>query len=210
MFAMDLEVEALRRDVLQVAVNFSNHRYLGPTGSEADTRIELKKRAFDFLIQKALERLAGERDKRRELDRQRHLLKQKLAAMKSGHWGLGAMLNGEEGEGGNLADLEAEIESIEQELGKFHTDKISLEESLEHIAEIFSHPRDWLDGEEISLRLDYRGFKAPNSSTATSREIKLTELFSCTGERRTVLLGRVASADIPAPSDVWEKAKIYL
>jgi hypothetical protein len=209
-FGMELVDGNLQRDVLQVAVNFFNHRCLGPAGTEADTRRQLKIRAFDLLVEKALESIACERGKRRELDRQRHLLKQKLDAMKAGQWGLGAMLDASEGQRLNLAGLEAEIETIEAELGEFHTDSLGLEESLACVVDTLSRPKDWLAAREIGLRLDYRGIKVADSSTASSREITLTELFSSTGETRTVLLGCIARADIPEPVDCWKAAKHYL
>ena len=207
---MELVGDTLRRDVMQVAVNFFNHRYLGPTSNELETRRELKKRAFDFLIEKALERIAGERSKRRELDQQRHLLKQKLDAMKAGNWGLGAMLADVEQELPDLAALEAEIKAIEMELGQFRTDNLGLEESLACVADTLSHPADWLASREICLRLDSKGIKVPSSSSAPSKEIALTEIFSGTGERRIVLFGCIARTDIPEPPDFWEGAKRYL
>ena len=209
-FGMELDEGTLRRDVMQTAVNFSNHRCLGPTGVEADTRWELKKRGFDFLIEKALWRLAGERSKRREMDRQRHLLKQKLEAMQAGQWGLGAMLGDNEEQSPDLAALEAEIETIETELGEFHTDSLGLEESLACVADTLSRPADWLAARKVCLRLDYRGIKVPDSSAAPATEIALTELFSSIGERRTVVLGRITRTDIPEPPDFWKKAKRYL
>lgn len=64
---VELVDNTLRRDVMQLTVNFFNHRYLGPTSNEQDTRRKLKKRTFDFLIEKALACITGERNKRREL-----------------------------------------------------------------------------------------------------------------------------------------------
>jgi len=207
---VELVDNTLHRDVMQVTVNFSNHRYLGPTSNEQDTRRELKKRAFDFLIEKALERITGERSKRRELDRQRHLLKRKLNAMKTGNWGLGAMLTDVECQQPDLAALEKEIEAIDEALGHFHTDNLGLEESLACIAETLSHPAAWLASREICLRFDSMGIKIQDSSAAPSKEIVLTELFSGTGERRIILLGYIARTDIPEPPDLWREGNRYL
>jgi len=209
-FAMELDGDTVRRDVMQVAVNFSNHRYLGPAGNEADARWELKKRAFDFLIETALERLSDERSKRRELDRQRQLLKRKLEAMRAGRWGLGEMLEEGDRQRPNLAALEAEIEAIEADLGESHSDNLGLEESLACIADTLSRPADWLGGRQVSLRLDYRGIKVSDASATAATELALTELFSSTGEPRTILFGRIARADIPEPADFWKTAKRYL
>ncbi len=209
-FGMELEGDNLRRDVLQVSVNFSNHRFLGATDNELDTRRELKIKAFDFLLQKALERITGERSKRLELDRQRRLLQQKLDAMKAGQWGLGEMLDDSESPRPSHAKLEEKINSIDIELGQFPSDKLSLEESLAHVADTLIRPHDWLSVRENCLCLDYRGIKLRDASSASANAINLTELFSCTGEERTVLLGRIARSDIPAKPDIWNAAKIYL
>ncbi|SFI17457.1 hypothetical protein [Nitrosomonas sp. Nm34] len=209
-FGMELVGDSLRRDVLQVTVNFSHHRYLGPTSNEMDTRRELKKRAFDFLIEKALERIACERSKRRELDHQWHLLKQKLNTMKAGNWGLDLMSADHEQQHPDLATLEAEIEAIERELGQFHTDHLGLEESLASVIDILSYPAAWLASREIRLHLDSMGIKIQDSSTASCKEIVLTEIFSGTAERRIVLLGHIARTDIPEPANIWQEAKRYL
>ncbi len=166
---MELEGDQVRRDVLQVAVNFFNHRCLGPTDNEADTRRELKIRAFDFLVEKSLERLLEERGKRRELDHQRHLLKQKLDVMRSGNWGLGPMLSEENGDPPDLAALEAEIARIDSEFGQFRSDQLGLEEGLACIVDVFARPADWLAAREISLRLDSRGIKVPEGSESPAK-----------------------------------------
>lgn len=209
-FGVELAGDTLRRDVMQVTVNFSNHRYLGPTSNELDTRLELKKRAFDFLIGKALERIAGERSKRRELDHQRYLLQQKLAAMKAGNWGLDPMLAEHEQPCPDHAALEAEIETIDMKLGQFHTDNLGLEESLASVIDTLSHPAAWLASREIRLHLDSMGIKVQELSTLSSNEIVLTEIFSGTGERRIVLLGHIARSDLPQPVNLWREAQRYL
>ncbi|MFM8333196.1 MAG: hypothetical protein ACKN9T_16045 [Candidatus Methylumidiphilus sp.] len=207
-FAAELHGDTLRRDVLQVAVNFSNHRYILPAASEQDSRRELKKRAFDFLVEKALERIADERGKRRDLDRQRLLLRQKLDAMRNGRWGLGAMADDGEGQYPNLAALEAEIAALEAELGHSR-DKLGIAESLDCVIDTLSQPAAWLGAREVTLRLDYRGMKVADTAAAAV-EVALTELFSGEAGQRTVLLGRIARAELPEPADFWKAAKRYL
>jgi len=207
---MELEGEVMRRDVLQVAVNFFNHRYLCPTATESDSRWELKKRAFDFLVEKALEQLVEEKKHRSELDRQRHLLRQKLAAMKAGNWGLGSMFEVAGELQPDIPALEAQVESIDAELGQAGSGALGLEESLEHLIDTLGRPEDWLAGREICLRLDHRGIKVSDTSSAPSRELRLAELFTHTGLRRIVLLGRVPRAEIPGPSDFLKQARHYL
>jgi hypothetical protein len=120
------------------------------------------------------------------------------------------MLAVSERERPDLTKLENDIEKIDVKLGQFYTDKPCLEESLNQIAESFSRPADWLSLRQVQMRLDYRGVIIPESSEASAREISLPELFSVTGESRTVLLGRISRADIPEQTNCWEAAKNYL
>lgn len=207
---VELVGDTLRRDVMQVTVNFSNHRYLGPGSNELDTRRELKKRAFDFLIEKALERITDERSKRKELGRQQHLLKQKLRTMKAGNWGLDAMLTDLEQPHPDVAALESKIEAIDRELGQFYTDNLAFEESLACVVDTLSHPAARLASREFSLHLDAMGIKVPDLSAKPAKEIVLNEIFSGTGERRIILLGYIARTDIPASPDLWREGHRYL
>jgi hypothetical protein len=207
---MELEGDTLRRDVLQVAVNFSHHRYLCPTGTEADSRWELKKRAFDFLLERALERLVGEKEKRGEMERQRQLLRRKLAAMRAGNWGLASMNADSEAPPPDIPALEAEIAAIDAELGRTGASALGLEESLDLVADVLSQPADWLAAREICLRLDYRGIRVAESSPAPAGELRLTELYSGTGVSRIALLARVPRGEIPEETDFLQRASRYL
>jgi len=207
---MELDGDRVRKDVLQVAVNFTGHRYIGPAGSEPDSRRQLKIRAFDFLVERALERLMEARSSRRELDRQRRLLKQKLGALHAGDFGLGPMLEEANGEHPDAASLEAEIERIDAEYGQFRSDQLGLEESLECLLEVFGRPSDWLAARELRLRLDSRGIRVEECTSTTAHDLNLTELYSGSGVTRIILLGRIARCDIPQTPDMWKSAARYL
>ena len=207
---VELVGDILRRDVMQVTVNFSNHRYLGPGSNERDTRRELKKRAFDFLIEKTLERITGERSNRKELGRQQHLLKQKLRTMKAGNWGLDAMLTDLEQPHPDIAALESKIEAIDRELGQLNTDNLGIEESLACVIDTLSHPAACLASREFCLHLDAMGVKMQDLSAKSAKEIVLNEIFSGTGERRIIILGYIARTDIPEPPDLWREGYRYL
>jgi hypothetical protein len=207
---MELDGDIVRRDVLQVSVSFSRHRYLCPAAREADARWELKKRAFDFLVERALERLAEAKQKRGELERQRLLLRRKLDAMKAGNWGLDSMFADGDESPPDLAALEADIEAVDAELGNSGSQALGLEESLEHVADTLGHPEDWLAAREICLQLDYRGIKATRPCTNSLPELRLTELYSGSGQRRIALFGRVPHGEIPERPDFLREASRYL
>ncbi|NJN47247.1 MAG: hypothetical protein HC808_13065 [Candidatus Competibacteraceae bacterium] len=74
---MELQGEVIKRDVPKVAVNFSSHRIVFPAQSEKAARWELKKRAFDHLIETVLQRLVSIRARRQQLERQLTLYQKK-------------------------------------------------------------------------------------------------------------------------------------
>lgn len=206
----ELDGDTIRRDVMQVAVNFYNHRFLTPAASEAECRWELKKRAFDYLIERALERLTRERIKRSELEQQRRLLRRKLEAMRAGQWGLGAMIDDPATGVGDIGALEAEIDAIDRELGRFVGSALTLEQSIEEIADTLNRPVDWLAARPIRLRIDHRGILVPETTDASCTECEFIELYSADGIRRTVLPVRISCEEIPAREDCLKKAAHYL
>lgn len=207
---MELDGEMLKRDVLQTAVSFTEHRYLAPAESEAVTRWELKKRAFDFLLERALERMINEKNRRGDLARERRLLRRKLDALKSGQWGLGPMFSNSDEPCPGLAALEEEIEAIDAELGRSDGITLDLEASLHHVVDTLGRPEEWLAMRSLRLSLDYRGIKLAGTEAGGPEAIDVSELYSSTGIRRIVLLGRIPRNQLPEPKDAIKLGQAFL
>ncbi len=209
-FGMDLRGDTLQREVAQVAVNFSDHRYLGPSGDETETRRELMRRGFDYLIEKALESIIAARSKKAELDQQRQLLQRKLRAMETGNWGLESVFAANDTSPPDPAALEAEIQAVETELLALGSEPHALEHSLEHIGATLGNPAAWLDLRNTHLELNQMSIKAGPGTTGTVSRLELTELFSAAGQQRTVLLGRFPAQELPPRPDFMEEAARWL
>ena len=205
-FGMDLRGDTVQREVAQVAVNFSDHRYLGPSDNETETRHELMRRGFDFLVANALQSIIATRSRRAELDQQRQLLQRKLRAMRAGHWGLEDAFAAEAGASTNVTALEAEIEAVESELMALGVPSQALENSLERLSATLGDPAHWLDMRGISVTLNQMSIKAGSGAPGTSHPLELTELFSATGGQRTILLGRFPVRELPPRPDFLEQA----
>lgn len=207
---MQLQGDTVQRDVHQVVVNFFNHRYLGPAGTEAENRWQLKVRAFDYLIEKALERIVTARGRRRELEAQQGLLRRKLATLRKGNWGLETMLAASEHPTPELAVLEAEIDAIEGELADLGARPAELEQTFRYLTETLGRPAEWIDLRRTCLALDSMSVKTEGPPEAGSRQLELCELFSSSGESRIVLPGRFPREDLPARPDFFREARRYL
>lgn len=207
---MEMDGETLRRDVMQTSVSFTQHRFIAPADSERATRRELKKRGFDYLLEKALERIIDAKARRGELARNRQLLRRKLEALKSGQWGLESAFFEGDDYCPCVEALEADIAAIDEELGQGAGIELGLDESLAHIAEILSSPEDWLALNTLRLHLDYRGIKLGEADAEAGDTLEFSEISSLQGPRRIVLLGWIPRDQLPEPKDVIKLGQAYL
>ena len=113
---MELAQGAIRRDVRQTSVNFSDHKVLTPGATEADARLGLKNCIFNALVSHALQHIADLKAQRRELQDQRRILYARLRARQAYNGGLDTLLAtasaGEAGTGvieEQLAEAEARV-----------------------------------------------------------------------------------------------------
>ncbi len=207
---MELEGEHVRRDVLQHVVDFSDFRFFGAAGSEAEARDGIKERAFDFLAELALKRMANLKEKRSELERQRRLLKRKLDAMQAGNWGLEPVLASQELDHPDYPGLGRQIEDIEAELMAMPCSHASLEQRFDCINGVLERPEEGITLHEIELHLDAMSVRVKDPDVASSEPLRLKELVSSTGRKRIVLFGYFPRAELPPEKDFFQEAGRYL
>jgi hypothetical protein len=156
---MALEGDVVKRDVAQVVVNFGDCRLVGLAADAAEMERELKKRAFDHLIQCALQALTSARETNERLTTRHRLLERKLAALDAAGLGVGGFATAQ----GTVADspeaLTANLAAIEAELAELPADTATLEGQLATIAETIDRPEQLLRLERTSLTLDPMGVR---------------------------------------------------
>ena len=203
---MELRGEQVRRDVLQQIVDFSDYRFFGAAGSESEARDGMKERAFDYLAELALQRMANLKEKRSELERQRRLLQRKLEAMRAGNWGLEGMLAQQEIDHPDFHSLGQKIEEVEAELMQLPCSQAGLEQRFDCINATLKRPEDGLAMRQLKLHVDAMLVKVKEPDTASAEPMELTELYSSSGRRRIVLFGYFPRAELPPEKDFFEEA----
>jgi len=154
---MALQGGMVRREVAQVVVSFDHHRLMGLQESEQGSRWELKKRAFDFLIQLALKNLTSLRLGQAEARRQRELLQDKLKTLESARWAMDALLDEGPAPATDAPAVERQIRELESQLAGIDTDPLTLDHYLDAISEILEEAPRHLWVEPVTLRLDRMG-----------------------------------------------------
>jgi len=205
-----LKGEIIRRDVAQVAISFSNHRYMGPTDNEQESRWELEKRAFDFLIQRALEKIASLRLERTEMLGQHELLRDKLRALKSASWGMDSLLNRTQQTAPDPQSTEQQIARVEAELSSIDTDPVTLDRYLDVISECLMAAPRHLRMAHVTLRLNRMGIKAENADDSGTIILELREIASSDGRKVIAVPVRIPFSEIPDKPDFLAEASRYL
>jgi hypothetical protein len=205
-----LQDDRILREFQQISVNFLNHNFLGPSDLLDEALLNAKKRAFDFMIAIAMERIIAERTSRAELEVQQRLLKRKLTAMKAGNWGLEEMLRPEKSGVKDLRSMEMEIGYVEEELNKLGASHEVLGRNLQIINDTLGHPEALLSTRFIEMNLDSMNIKADSSIAARTNRIELTEVSSSIGVSRIILPGWVHVQELPSGSESISTAMRYL
>lgn len=207
---MGLRGDTVHRDVPQVQVGFSDHRFVGASDSEDQARRNLEIRGFDFLTEKILESIIADRGKRSELEQQHRILRRKLDTLRAGNWGLTPMLAEKEVAQPDLASLEKEIASLDTELQQLGSRAEDLERSMDQISRIMNLASESLVIRGFDLHLDKTMTKKVTDKAEEGHHLKLTEAAASSGERRILLFGHFPTRELPKQQDFIREAQRYL
>jgi hypothetical protein len=190
---VELSGDLLKKDVRQVAVNFSDHRIYSPAPREPETRRGLKQCLFDGLVTNALERITRMRLTNYQLNselqilkarqrRQRALIRKSAAATRSAEY----------------EDTCRQLEKLEAEFSK--TPLATPQATLEQVITVFKNPEDFVRLRKFSLRLNKMGILLGDEPGEPCNEIDLTEVTIGEGSPRIVTLARFPKSEILPPS----------
>ena len=190
---MELSGDILKKDVRQVAVNFSDHRIYSPAPREVETRQGLKQCLFDGLVTNALERITQMRLKNFKLNSELQILKarqrrQQMALQKSADATVAA----------EHADTCQQLERLEAELSK--APLATPQAAMEQVITVFKNPEDFVRLRKFSLRLNKMGILIGDKPGQPCNEIDLTEVTIGEGSPRIVTLARFPKCEILPPS----------
>lgn len=202
---MDLVGDQVRRDVAQVTVSFCRHHLLEPQVIETECRRFLKRRAFDYLLALALERIAEARVERADLQRQRDLLQRQLRAMSRGSLSFDQPGAGEP----DAAALEAELDAVSLQLQSLGADAGVLKAHLEVVAERLGEAEHQLWSKEIHLCLGPMNIRR-DPADPSGRAIVLHELQASRGDRAVVIPVAIDLRALPRQEDFVTAAERYL
>jgi hypothetical protein len=208
--AAALHGDSVQAEVARTTVSFSDPQVLAPAPDEAASRNELVMRAFEYLAMRALERVGRMRAERRELEKERELLRARLQLARRRGAGFGAV-GGPDGGGAAVAD----VATLERDLARTVAD---LEQSasrnllpalLEELVAVLSESGKYLAIEPSTVALDPMNFAVPGAPAGAVVPRTATLRLAERGPF-AVLLARFPRAELRPPENRFADAAKYL
>lgn len=193
-FGAALSGDVVIKDVPQVTVSFDAHRFIDPSGAEAETRRLLKRRAFDHLLSLALKRVAAVKGEREDLERRRALLQSKLNLLQRGGWGFDET---DPVEKPGSAAVEERLQEIEGQMQELGGDDRMLEAYLGIVTDVLGRPEEQLWAKNETIYVDRMGIKQTGPSSDTP-ELTFGELHNADGRRLVAMLVSLQGDDLRA------------
>jgi len=193
---MELSGDVVRREVAQVAINFSGH-WLGICGSsESELRDLLRWRGIHNLAITALEHIVHLKMKTSELEKQRALLKKKLRDLQAQHRGLDALTAAAVDEIEDMQALTRNLEETEGQLREAHANPDTLGDYLQQICKVFNHPSRYLRVKPGSVHVDRMNIKVEDKSSDRGAAVFSAEIAIGNNPPFEAVLSRFNREDI--------------
>jgi hypothetical protein len=175
-FTSELQGEIIRRDVPQLAVDFTDHRVVAPAATEPLNRLALREGALDLLGLRALEHLTSLKSQKEDLSEERRLLEVKLKILQARNRSLEGLLESDRESADKAVRIRELLAEIAHELGTVTAVLGPPEDALKHLLVFLNFPEYVLTFQLLTLRLNWMGVKVGKDAADPGREIRLAEL----------------------------------
>jgi hypothetical protein len=168
---MELAGDLMKKEVLQVAVSFSDHMLYAPASSESGTREGLKECLFGGLVTHALELIVQSRIDAHRLQGMHQMLNTRLMHLQ----------HQQRSKSRFESVLSRDIEKTRLELVKLDktlldTPQVTPQQSLKHVQDVFSRPDQFVRLSRCTLRLNKMGIKIDRDSKQPCNRLDLIEV----------------------------------
>lgn len=195
-FANELQGEIPRRDVPHLAVDFTDHRVVGPAATETLNRRAVKEGALRLLGLRAMEHLTNLKSQKEDLAEQRRLLAVKLKILQAHNRSLEGMVESDRQSEVKATQARELLTEISKELDAVTAVMGTPEEALKHLLPYLNNPEHVLAFRPLTFLLDWRGVKVEEGAEDPGKEICLAELEIKDRLKRVALLVTISRDEI--------------
>ncbi len=193
---LELKGDTLKRDVKQTTVNFTSHRIVKPSLTEAELRKNLEHCAFENLIGYALERITELVAARHVLEEQQHLTEMQLKVAELKSKGLEPLIGDAPVEPVDISSLREKSAYTGKALDQSRARLTTLDDYIDRITEVLGEPQQHFRLRRVSMRLSGMNIKLGEKATASGQTLELTEASLGEHRKRIILIARFPRDDL--------------
>jgi hypothetical protein len=207
-FAPAQKGDMIQHEVAQTTVSFGDARILAPATDPIAVRVELGKRAIDFLALRALAQMTAHAQERKDLEQERALLKVRLQIAEQGHAGFTDLTAATAVATPSRAALAAKLAENEAALAALASTGL-MTRFLDIIRDVLVNPGAHLRLEPRTIALDAMNYRVADEAAATV-VLQLRELMLPERPPFAVMLARFPRAELLPAEDALAQAERYL
>jgi hypothetical protein len=206
-FAPAQHGESVQHEVARTTVSFGDTRILAPATDPMAVRVELGKRAIDYLGLRALAQMTADEQTRKDLEQERALLKVRLQLAEQGRAGL-AGITATAAAPVDRAALAGKLAENERALAA-HAATGLMARFLDILRDVLTNPGVHLRLEACTVPLDAMNYRVADEASAAV-VLKLRELVLPERPPYAVMVARFPRAELLPVEDAMAQAERYL
>ena len=206
-----LEGGAVRQEVAQTTVSFSDHRLIAPAADEALTRLDVGRRIVERLGQLVLARIVAVEQRAKELAHQQAHLMMKRRLLQGRRDGLQGLMIAPTGTDQEMGKIDLALADTTQDYLAAKGSLAMLDGYIDHINAVLEDSGRQVSAKRVHMRLNMMGFRIDAAtSDEPANELELTELYIGEGLRAIIALVRIPRDELAPKKNLLAQAERFL
>ena len=203
--AARLEGDAVRQDVAQTTVGFSEHRLLAPAADLAGSRLEVGRRIVQRLAQLVLARVVAIDEQVQDLQMRKAKLAVRLRMLRAAREGMQPLVSEGLTIEQQIQEVERDMQGTTDDYAAAKAGVATLDGYIDHINAVLEQPHSHVDLQHQHLRVNRMGVKVDRPDDEAD-ELELAELSIGDGLRATIAFVRIPRDELPPKEDLMAQA----
>jgi hypothetical protein len=207
---VELVGETLQRDVRQRAVSFRDHEVAVVSAAEEEVRQELARGVFDLLVGIAAQDILEQESRIAEIEERLRIVRLKLKVAEVSAHGAGFLLDDNLDHGKERDTLVARVDELEKDLERERRGVTTLDDYLNRLVELMSHPEAHLGLERVTVCLDRMNILREAGEESGGTEIEFVRGRRGDKLARVISIIRFPRSEVLEDTDMLQEAARYL
>lgn len=207
---VELVGDTLKRDVRQTTVSFMNQEAVVIGASEQEVRQALFDDVLGVLVSFAQEDILGQESRISEVEERLRVVRLKLRLAGTRSTGAGLLLADDADQSNQRELLSSRIDELEQDLEREKRGLSTLDDYLDRLVELLTHPEAYIGLESVRMRLDRMNILREDADDDTAPEIEFTRVRRIDKLARVVMIIQFPRSEMLEPGAGLRDAERYL